>query len=291
VGITNLNRGVISMLEGVLAPYVDFVKRMETTHQPVQHRIHSQLAKLYTHLDAWANAASDGDFARVNGKFYRKWRKTMTTDNAASAIDRGGEAATNPELVALVDKMGNKIAKRFREQLQSRTKPYAHHYAAFQLIDLRFPDADRAEEGLHDLCSRYDLDGDDILQDINSAREHFKGPAMAHHHAAMEKNLYAFYNSNKELFEQQWPALYEFQAIVFIQPFTTVVVESLFSRMNGTKSKLRNRLLPDRVDAVLHTHDVVSALDVEVTDAQPLPMFNGMVVLASAKCLEHTLAW
>ena len=79
---------------------------------------------------------------------------------------------------------------------------------------------------------------------------------------------------------------------MFTLPCSTTVVESLFSRMNGTKTKIRSRLLPSRVNATIHCHDAKSVLDnVKVTAEQPLPMFKGLIELDYHRTLQHTILW
>ena len=108
----------------------------------------------------------------------------------------------------------------------------------------------------------------------------------------MKENLYKFYYDNRAHFLQEYPALYEYQAVVFTLPYSTTVVESLFSRMNGTKTKIRSRLLPSRVNATIHCHDAKSVLDnVKVTAEQPLPMFNGVIERDYHRTLQHTILW
>lgn len=76
-----------------------------------------------------------------------------------------------------------------------------------------------------------------------------------------------------------------FAAVVFILPWETVLIESLFSAMNYNKSKTRSSLHDDTVADIIHT------MDLELVVADPTKAFTAETVLNTKRALEHKLGW
>ena len=79
--------------------------------------------------------------------------------------------------------------------------------------------------------------------------------------------------------------LEQYAGVVFILPFETVLIGSLFSIMNYNKSKSQSRLLDTSVANILH------AKDLEPIIADPSQAFSPEAVLNTKRALEHKLAW
>ena len=79
--------------------------------------------------------------------------------------------------------------------------------------------------------------------------------------------------------------LEQYAAVVFILPYKTVLIESLFSIMNYNKTKSRSRLLDTSVANIIHTKDL------EPIIADPSQAFSPEAVLNTKRALEHKLAW
>ena len=79
--------------------------------------------------------------------------------------------------------------------------------------------------------------------------------------------------------------LEQYAAVVFILPYETVLIESLFSIMNYNKSKSRLRLLDTSVANIIHIKDL------EPIIADPSQAFSPEAVLNTKRALEHKLAW
>lgn len=252
-------------------------------------RISGEIKKVTKELRGWHNAGKDKSL--YTGQ-HAEWRNWMAGETPLDVEKRGNEGP-NEELVTLIDDMASRFAAALRQNLKDRFKPYMHHYDAMALIDLRLTkDKPRAKEGFVDLCGRWELDADAIRDDIRRARIQYGEDDCVDDRKVMKENLYKFHYDNRAHFLQEYPALYEYQAVVFTLPYSTTVVESLFSRMNGTKTKIRSRLLPSRVNATIHCHDAKSVLDnVKVTAEQPLPMFTGVIELDYHRTLQHTILW
>lgn len=76
-----------------------------------------------------------------------------------------------------------------------------------------------------------------------------------------------------------------FAAIVFILPWETVLIESLFSVMNYNKDKTRSSLADTSVANIIHTKDLEPVL------ADAKQAFSPEIVLNMKRALEHKLAF
>ena len=79
--------------------------------------------------------------------------------------------------------------------------------------------------------------------------------------------------------------LERYAAVVFILPWETVLIESLFSTMNYNKSKTRSSLADASVANIIHTKDL------ELIVADTTKAFSPEVVLNTKRALEHKLSW
>ena len=73
--------------------------------------------------------------------------------------------------------------------------------------------------------------------------------------------------------------------IIFVLPFETVLIESLFRIINYKNDKTRSTLTDSKIAAIIHTKVAVPAL------SDPTKMFSTELILDTNKSLDHSLSW
>jgi hypothetical protein len=301
VGITIVNEGLMAMMLEALSGYLGFVTRLQTTIQPVQHRVRDQILSLLEDLLAWPEPGLA--VSKHPGKCGH-WRKMLlpkghpgTTQHPSlhthCLVDlnqRGRGPYQHAKLVLQVDRVAKRYTAKIRACCIKRFEPYMTVHAAMSKIDLRYDrsEDDEATAGLELVCKRHGLDAVDVTTDLNRAQRAAETSSPADKRA-MKDNLYGYYFAHMAAFRANFPHLWRYVRVIFSIPFATAVVESLFSRVNANKTKTRNCLGEDTLDGGLHSHDAVSPLDNPTTPDQPLRFFTGIVKLNLARSKEHTL--
>ena len=146
VGITILNAGLMKMLLEALDGYKMFVSRMQTTSQPVQHRVFDQVKLMLDGLGSWP---APGLAHLKYPRRYALWRKELLPkgypgtgqpshlhQHYTAAATRGEGPYVHAPLVLMVDR----VAKRcLRSALRSQD---------VQLSTSRFPRTEARRRGL-----------------------------------------------------------------------------------------------------------------------------------------------
>ena len=292
-GVTLLNQGLATFVWQVLQPYKMFVAHLQTTSQPVPHRVAGEIRTLFKALGRWVSKPNS---PRTFTGRYAKWRDIMVdATNEAAAVSRGHTDA-NPEVVAQVDGRIDVFVNALLESLNARLGPYRKVYDAMEAIDLRKSGADAPEQaaGLKDICSRVPdavLEYYQLIDELANARAYFETEECRDDRSSMRANLSEFYRQKSAFFKDKFPMVYELQKIVFIIPFATAVVESLFSRVAASKDKVRNALKLDRINAILHLYDATNLFEVPPVAPGELPMLTGRIELCHSRCADHKIDW
>ena len=265
------------MVFGVLAEVTDLTTCLQTTGQPIQHRV---ARKILT-----ARRALKRNFEKVTGgpdpdypEVYAKWREAMKDP----VLDK--EA-----IVKEMDKLGHIFATKLRESLDARLEPYMDYYYAMELIDPTAPAhiPDGAWEKVKDICNRYNLSFANVRSEIRGMRD--DAVDLSRQEIIMcKENLLKFYRdkylSTPE--DRRRVHLDRYARVVFQLPFETVLIESLFSIMNYNKDKKRQRLNDKSVASVIHTRDIP-----KVTKNVAAP-FDSSDLTINLKCaLDHRIKW
>ena len=142
------------MICSLLKHYTLASTRLQTTLQPIQHRVARILGKLRRSL-----LLINDD---VYGAEYIAWRELMLTD-----------AIGKDDLVAGVDAIGKQFASDIVSGMDQRTKVYMPYYLAMELIDPTAPDtvvSNTTWSAVEDLCDRYSLDFNELRSEIIEMR-------------------------------------------------------------------------------------------------------------------------
>jgi hypothetical protein len=273
-GITDLNYGLNSVICSLLKHYTLASTRLQTTLQPIQHRVARILGKLRRSL-----LLINDD---VYGAEYIAWRELMLTD-----------AIGKDDLVAGVDAIGKQFASDIVSGMDQRTKVYMPYYLAMELIDPTAPDtvvSNTTWSAVEDLCDRYSLDFNELRSEIIEMR----GDAVDLNRRdaqACKQNLLCFYNHRVQDVPvgsggaKRYLKVEAYARVVFTLPFETVLIESLFSIMNYNKDKTRSSLADSKVAAIIHTKAAVPTL------GDPTAVFAPNLILDTNKSLDHRLSW
>ena len=109
----------------VLEPYMEAQEQLQTTAQPIQHRVARILRKLtrfYEHIGLF-----EGNLADYEP--YASWRDLMHVD-----------AICKDELVDIIDEIMRDFSKTLILDLKARVLPYAPYFDTFELINPTAPD-------------------------------------------------------------------------------------------------------------------------------------------------------
>jgi hypothetical protein len=265
------------MMFGVLSGVTEMTTRLQTTGQPVQHRVARKILA--------ARRAFKRNFEQVAGdpgpdypEVYLKWRVAMK--------DR---AIGKEDLVTEMDKLGSIFANKLGASFDTRFEPYMGYYHAMELIDptapARIPDG--TWEKVEDICDRYNLSYKNVRSEIRGMRD--DAVDLSLQEVTMCKvNLLKFYR-DKYLslpVARRRVHLDGYARVIFQLPFETVLIESLFSIMNYNKDKKRARLSDKSVESVIHARDIA-----KVTDNVAEPFAPTDVNINLERALDHRLEW
>ena len=273
-GITDLNYGLNSLVCSALKPYTLASTQLQTTLQPIQHRVARVLRKLRRSMLLITND--------VFGDKYAAWRDLMLTD----VVDKH-------DLVDAVDAIGKSFASDVVKRMDARIKVYMPYYCAMELIDPTAPDMpvkDSTWAAVKDLCDRYTLNFKELKTEIIEMRGDAEELSRKDTIACRQNLLRYYHDRVQDIPEgsggaKRYLKVEAYARIVFILPFETVLVESLFSIMNYNKDKTRSTLADSKVEAIIHTKAAVPAL------GDPTAVFAPELILDTNKSLDHSLSW
>ena len=140
-GITDLNYGLNSLVCSALKPYTLASTQLQTTLQPIQHRVAQVLRKLWRSMLLITND--------VFGDKYAAWRDLMLTD----VVDKH-------DLVDAVDTIGKSFASDVVKSMGARIKCICRTIARWSSLTQPPPDMpvkDSTWAAVKDLCDRYTL--------------------------------------------------------------------------------------------------------------------------------------
>ena len=276
-GITDCNWGLNSMMIGMLDPVTLCMARLQTTQQPIQHRVARQILKMIRDIER--SFVSKPNETPEFPPVYSQWRDTM----CIPVIDK-------QELVRRIDNISKNVAMNLLKSLDSRLKPYMSYYHAMELIDPTAPGT-RPSNGtwaaVRSICVQYCLDYDNVRKEILEMRDDSIELSVMDIELC-KKNLLCYYKTNCQIqpILQRKKYLESYANVIFQLPFETVLIESLFSIMNYNKDKKRASLNDATVAGVLHTRDIPPTLD------HSLNAFNEeSLKLNIEKCHNHQLSW
>ena len=265
------------MMFGVLIEVTELTTCLQTTGQPIQHRVARKILSVLRALKRSFEQVT-GDPEPDYPQVYIKWREAMKNQ----VVDK-------EDLVKEMDKLGHIFATKLRESLERRLKPYMAYYHAMELIDptapARIPDG--TWEKVKDICSRYNLSYPNVRSEIRAMRD--DAVDLSHQEITMcKENLLKFYRdkylSTPE--DRRRVHLDSYAQVVFQLPFETVLIESLLGIMNYNKDKKRESLNDKSVASVIHTRDIPK---VTKNIAEP---FTTSDLTIDLKCaLDHRLKW
>jgi hypothetical protein len=283
IGVVDAMLGVSIVVSEILGPINDLHKRVQTTSQPIQHKLARAVDLcMHTILSQWT-PSSAGEKPRFTSS-YRKWREGMFK-----------LAVAKPRLVTEVDGIAMKFAEYFVKILRARLAPYYAFYAASELVDPSAAAGERPAlsttwEAVRELCERNGLDFGEVQDDI----ERFRTAARIGSFVIPQcrKNLLRMFRNGTF---NKFPHVCEFAALVFSLPFSNALVESLFSVMGFNKSGSRSSLKLNRLKGIAHLHDAADVLtDVKAGEegfARTMGAFTASPQLDLQKALDHETNW
>ena len=116
-GVTDVNIGLDTLMSTLLAPFRTAQTRLQTTGQPIQHRVARIVRKL---LRFYQTILTTVEFSEP----YATWRNLMFIP------------ATNKRaLVAKIDEVGFAFVRKLVGSLEDRLRPYIPFYEAWEMID------------------------------------------------------------------------------------------------------------------------------------------------------------
>ena len=139
-------------------------------------------------------------------------------------------------LVTEMDKLAKKIDTKLGASFDARFEPYMGYYHAMELIDPTAPAQipDGTWERVEDICNRYNLSYVNVQSKIRGMRDDavdlsLQGVNMC------KVNLLKFYRDKylSSPVARRRVHLDGYARVIFQLPFETVLIESLFSIMNG----------------------------------------------------------
>ena len=147
IGITDANWGLNSFVAALLQPVSVCITRLQTTHQPIQHRISRQILKMERDIKRQFIGNNDGE--PEYPELYQRWQNTMKI----SVVGKHG-------LVKFMDSLLFTLVTKLVKSIKSRLDPYIPYYFAMKLID---PKASRGNPlptkwiAVDDICKNHDL--------------------------------------------------------------------------------------------------------------------------------------
>ena len=126
-GVTDANWGLDLMIFGVLTGMTELTTCLQTTGQPIQHRVAREILATRRALKRnfeQVTGGPDPDYPQV----YLKWQGAMKV-----------QAIGKEDLVKEMDKLGNIFATKLGASFDARFEPYMGYYHAVELIDPTAP--------------------------------------------------------------------------------------------------------------------------------------------------------
>ena len=172
------------------------------------------------------------------------------------------------ELVKLLDGVGKSMAECTLASLRKRLgHAYMQYYDALEIIDPVGPElpgessekAVRMWSAVKVLCEVNGLNFIDVKRDVKAMRADAAEELSAPDAKLCKRNLLAWYKQEEEL-DKLPSALSEYAQLVFSVPFETVLIESLFSIMNLTKSGRRCSTADSAVENAIHLRSAPDVL-------------------------------
>ena len=122
IGITDANWGLNSFVTALLQLVSVCITRLQTTHQPIQHRISRQILKMERDIKRQfiGNNGGEPEYPEL----YQRWQNAMKI----SVVGENG-------LVECMNSLSFTVATKLVESLKSRLDPYMPYYFAMELID------------------------------------------------------------------------------------------------------------------------------------------------------------
>ena len=295
LGVTHMNWGLDSMISAFLKPISLCTVRLQTVRQPISHRVARELMRVRRSICFFmSDLDEDEDFPIP----YDAWRDAMTDGHAKR------------ELVDSLDSVLKRLAQNFIASFDRRFAPYMEIYNAMELIDPTAPDTDVTSEtwqAVKLICKRFDLDYKQTKKEIIAMRRDAvelsrldsqlcKVNLLKYYHEEVRcccalismthfLSLPCLRGTQVVTAAARCMHLERYAAVVFILPWETVLIESLFSTMNYNKSKTRSSLADASVANIIHTKDL------ELIVADTTKAFSPEVVLNTKRALEHKLSW
>ena len=276
-GITDTNWGLNSLMICILDPVTSCMIKLQTTGQPIQHRIARLLSKMNRVLNR--SFLSDNNESPEYPQVYEEWRKAMKDPSINKAL-----------LVNYMDKIAHNVAKQLLKSLQVRLKPYMSFYLAMELIDPTAPATDHSADtwsAVKDICIKYELEYTMVRKEIIEMRDDVIDLNNADI-SNCKKKLLGYYKNNLLTLPKnaRRKHLECYAQVVFQMPFETVLIESLFSIMNYNKDKKRANLNDKTVASVIHIRDIPSILEGSFSDFK-----SENLSLDMTRATKHELNW
>ena len=275
-GITDTNWGLNSLMYGMLTPVTVCIERLQTTKQPIQHRLKRELSKMIREIRR--NYISEDGNQPEYDPVFQEWRKTMMLP----LICKEG-------LVKYLERVSKDVATELVKGLENRLSPYTSFYSAMELIDPTAPGGQvsiETWEAVEVLCKKYDLDYTNVRREILEMRDNSVDLSIADG-ALCKSNLLSFYRNNYNNLPvgQSRYCLEAYAKVIFQLPFETVLIESIFSIMNYNKDKKRSRLKDSTMADIIHTKDLPVIVD------KKLEGFDNNIQLDIENSYNHRLKW
>ena len=243
-GITDANWGLNACICTLMKHYNESVLLMQTIKTPIQHR----LARIIRKLIRKMSLMKDDVYIPP----YSIWRDTMSDP----CVDK-------KSLVSAIDSIGKSFCSTLIDSLQKRLEPYMPFFEAMELIDPTAPMQigikDATWEAVRDICNRNGIDYSLVRTQIITMR----GDACDYSDRDMihaKENLLKYYHDRYKN-ESTLQELNDYARIIFVLPFETVLIESMFSVMNYNKDRKRVRLSDEAVEGIIHSQAITPVLN------------------------------
>lgn len=276
-GVNPENWLLVSAVTGVLRVYQTLITRLQTTLQPVGHKVRRWVEEFSSSLET--QFIQEGVI--YTGPYFK----------ARSHFLEAGSAQENRELVQHTDTLVRRLAKGLLDNTLSRLDPYMAFYGCLELTDplAATPDGHSGVwEQLHQLCQWWDVDEAELRSDIVALKT--QAAALPDREARLSQdNLLEFYRANHDRPPLAGlPHLLRFARHALSVPIASAFVESLFSVMASTKTQRRSSLHDDTVAACMHLRSVE---DPTADSSTPIASADGKLKMTLQFCRhqEHRL--
>ena len=261
---------------GMRTPVTVCIERLQTTKQPIQHRVKRELSKMIREIRR-NYIPEDGNQPEYDSVF-QEWQKTMMLP-----------LICKERLVHYLERISKDVANELVKGLENQLLPYMSFYSAMELIDPTAPGGPvsiKTWEAVEILCKKYHLDYTNVRREILEMRDNSVDLSIADG-ALCKSNLLSFYRNNYNNLPvgQRRYCLEAYAKVIFQLPFETVLIESLFSIMNYNKDKKRSRLKDSTMADIIHTKDLPAIVDTK------LEGFDNNIQLDIENAYNHRLKW